>query len=93
MPKGDDGGARAVAAFVAGMVVAVIAFAIAFPSKDTIRAELREEVHAEYMAERTIRENDAKLENLVWSIKRIDGELDDVRDRLDKSWNDYVEGD
>ena len=83
MPKGDDGGARAVAAFLTGALLVALVFAIFGPKTDSIREEVREEVHAEYMAERTIRENEIALENLVWSLKRIDGEIDDLWDRLE----------
>ena len=94
MPQGkEDRVGPIVAAFVIGMFIVVITFAIWGPDRDAIRAELREEVHAEYMAEKAIRENDIALENMKWSIKRIDDELEVIRERLDKSWNDFVEGD
>ena len=90
MPKGEDRVGQTVVAFVTGMLLVAVIWAILGPSTESVRESVREEVHAEYMAEKTIRENDIALEDMKWSIKRIDGELEDIQDRLDKSWNDFV---
>ena len=72
-----------VLALVVGLFLGAMFVSFMAPDAEDIRVELQEEVRAEMYAERTLRENEIALENLTWAIKRIDGDLDDIWDRLE----------
>ena len=72
-----------VLALVVGLFLGAIIASFVAPNEEAIREELVEEIRSEMYAERTLRENEIMLENLEWAIKRLDGEMEEVWDRID----------
>ena len=83
MPQGEDKVGRVVASFLCGMVVCLLISAFFWPDTEEIRVDLRTEIRAEMYAERKAIEAENELDDLVWAIKRIDKDLDEIWDRIE----------